>query len=102
MLAVCMNHEQEFEEMLSNDLCCFFNKKINEMKRLLETGDIDGMRLQYYNAINDTQERLRNKYLEIKKAFETKDPKLTSDYGKITQIINHKKLYDSMTFWMGA
>ena len=39
---------------------------------------------------------------KIKKAFETKDPKLTSDNGKITQIINHKKLYDSMTFWMGA
>ena len=54
------------------------------MKKLLESGDIDGMKLQYYCTINDSQERLRNKYLEIKKAFELKDPKLASDNGRIT------------------
>ena len=70
--------------MLSNDLCCYFYEKINEMKKLLESGDIDGMKLQYYCTINDSQERLRNKYLEIKKAFELKDPKLASDNGRIT------------------
>ena len=45
MLAICMNYEDEFKEMLANDLCNFLNDKINLMKTLYENGQIDGMKL---------------------------------------------------------
>ena len=101
MLAICMNYEDEFKEMLANDLCNFLNDKINLMKTLYENGQIDGMKLQQFVTIDDTLERLKDKYLLIKETF-INDPKLASDNGRITQIINHKKFYDSITFWIGT
>ena len=45
MLAICMTHEKEFEEMLANDICIYLNDKLKEMEKLLNKGDIDGMML---------------------------------------------------------
>ena len=101
MLAICMNYEEEFKEMIANDLFNFLNGKINYMKKLYENGQIDGMKLYKFLNIDDTLERLKDKYLLIKKNF-LNDPKLASDNGRITQIINHKKFYDSITFWIGT
>ena len=41
-----MNYEDEFKEMLANDLCNFLSNKIDLMKTLYENGQIDGMKLQ--------------------------------------------------------
>ena len=71
------------------------------MKKLYENGQIDGMKLYKFLNIDDTLERLKDKYLLIKKNF-LNDPKLASDNGRITQIINHKKFYNSITFWIGT
>ena len=52
-------------------------------------------------SINSYHQGFIRKYKEIKLQILSDDPKLVSDNGLMTQILNHKKFFKSITYWIG-
>ena len=102
MLTIFMIFDEEFKHMLANDLCIFFQDKIEEIEELFQIGKVVGDQVSYYQNITLTHERLMTKYmLNEKEITQNKDPKLVTKNGTVTQIINKDKLLKSMKYWIG-
>ena len=70
MLAICMNHENEFKEAVANDMCFYFNTKIKEMLDLIESGDFNLRHVINCENINKYHQKLIKKYENIKMKIE--------------------------------
>ena len=62
MLAICMNQEQEFKEVVANDMCLYFTDKINMMLNLIESGDLNLRHVINCEDINTYHGTLIKKY----------------------------------------
>ena len=100
-VAISMNKEKEFKEAVANDLIFYINEKINQMLDLVERGGYNLRHIINCENIIKYHDKLIKKYENIKLKLENLDPKLITDNGTITQILNHKKFYKSMTYWFG-
>jgi len=57
--------------------------------------------MYYYREIMETHQELKNCYEEFLKNYEKLDEKSNWDNGGMTYVNRHRKMYGSLTFWMG-
>jgi len=101
MISIGMNMEPEFKEMFCSNASNFMNNSSIEIIDILTSEeDIEDRDIMKYEIIDETQERLISKYEQIKLDMTSKDPRLISDNGSITQIIYFKKFWKSMLIWL--
>ena len=70
--------------MLSNELSIYLQNKMDEIRELIDFGEIIFDQVVYYKNISKTQEKLKSKYLDIQNDFMSKDPKIVSENGQVT------------------
>ena len=58
MLAICMCFDDEYKDMLTNELCIYLLGKIDEIKELLDIGEIIIDQVGYYKNISKSQQKL--------------------------------------------
>ena len=65
MLSICMCFDDEYQQMLSNELSIYLQNKMDEIRELIDFGEIIFDQVVYYKNISKTQEKLKSKYLDI-------------------------------------
>jgi len=87
--------------MFASNVYSYLNNIIIDGLDLLESNnDIESKELFKFSNIDDKQQRLIEKYNQIKLDMENNEPSLVSDNGSITQVLDLKIFEKSMTFWL--
>ena len=96
-----MHHEDQVKLAAVTGVVIFLKNQIAESKLLLESDDLKIEEAIRFETTRVIHKNLKDTYKQLKKEMKNDDPKLVSENGRISQILNHEKMNESSTFWIG-
>ena len=98
---VFMIRQKIFRNAVSNDFVLHLIKNIEELQELIDNEQYDDGYLKYFEEFDKMQLKAVALYKELEGQSELNNPRFVRKYGKITQVMNTTKFFNSIIHWVG-